>query len=39
VLVADDVADTGKTLELVRDVIDEHVAETGARCSPRSRGP
>ena len=31
VLVADDVADTGKTLELVRDVIDEHVAET--RCA------
>ena len=27
VLVADDVADTGKTLELVRDVIAEHVAE------------
>ena len=31
VLVADDVADTGKTLELVRDVIAEHVAE--ARCA------
>src|SRR5260221_1849924 len=31
VLVADDVADTGKTLELVRDVIVEHVAE--ARCA------
>lgn len=31
VLVADDVADTGKTLELVRDVISEHVAE--ARCA------
>ena len=31
VLVADDVADTGKTLELVRDVISEHVAET--RCA------
>jgi hypoxanthine phosphoribosyltransferase len=27
VLVADDVADTGKTLELVRSVIAEHVAE------------
>jgi hypoxanthine phosphoribosyltransferase len=31
VLVADDVADTGKTLELVRSVIAEHVAE--ARCA------
>jgi hypoxanthine phosphoribosyltransferase len=31
VLVADDVADTGKTLELVRGVIAEHVAE--ARCA------
>jgi hypoxanthine phosphoribosyltransferase len=31
VLVADDVADTGRTLELVRDVIAEHVAE--ARCA------
>jgi hypoxanthine phosphoribosyltransferase len=31
VLVADDVADTGKTLELVRNVIAEHVAE--ARCA------
>jgi hypoxanthine phosphoribosyltransferase len=31
VLVADDVADTGKTLELVRAVIAEHVAE--ARCA------
>ncbi|MGI8664089.1 MAG: phosphoribosyltransferase [Acidimicrobiales bacterium] len=31
VLVADDVADTGKTLELVRSVIVEHVAE--ARCA------
>jgi hypoxanthine phosphoribosyltransferase len=27
VLIADDVADTGKTLELVRDFIAEHVAE------------
>jgi uncharacterized protein len=27
VLIADDVADTGKTIELVRDFIDEHVAE------------
>jgi uncharacterized protein len=27
VLIADDVADTGKTLELVRDFIDEHVAQ------------
>jgi uncharacterized protein len=27
VLVADDVADTGKTLELVRDFISEHVAD------------
>jgi hypoxanthine phosphoribosyltransferase len=31
VLVADDVADTGKTLELVRSVIAEHVSE--ARCA------
>ena len=31
VLVADDVADTGKTLELVRGVIAEHVTE--ARCA------
>src|ERR1700694_4849419 len=31
VLIADDVADTGKTLELVRNVIAEHVAE--ARCA------
>ncbi len=31
VLVADDVADTGKTLELVRNVIAEHVTE--ARCA------
>jgi hypoxanthine phosphoribosyltransferase len=31
VLVADDVADTGKTLELVRSVIAEHVTE--ARCA------
>ncbi len=31
VLVADDVADTGKTLELVRDTIAEHVSE--ARCA------
>src|SRR6202011_3551176 len=31
VLVADDVADTGQTLELVRNVIAEHVAE--ARCA------
>jgi hypoxanthine phosphoribosyltransferase len=31
VLVADDVADTGKTLELVRSVIADHVAE--ARCA------
>ena len=31
VLVADDVADTGRTLELVRNVIAEHVAE--ARCA------
>jgi len=27
VLVADDVADSGRTLELVRKVVDEHVAE------------
>src|SRR5580704_9755247 len=31
VLIADDVADTGKTLELVRKEISEHVAE--ARCA------
>jgi hypoxanthine phosphoribosyltransferase len=31
VLIADDVADTGKTLELVQSVIAEHVAE--ARCA------
>ena len=31
VLIADDVADTGKTLELVRNFIVEHVAE--ARCA------
>lgn len=30
VLVADDVADTGRTLELVRDVIAEHVTEARA---------
>jgi hypothetical protein len=31
VLIADDVADTGKTLELVRNFVAEHVAE--ARCA------
>src|SRR3984893_7626250 len=30
VLIADDVADTGKTLELVRDFVSDHVAEVRA---------
>ena len=37
VLIADDVADTGKTLELVRKEIVEHVAE--ARCAVLYRKP
>ena len=39
VLIADDVADTGKTLELVQREISEHVAETRTAvlyCKPRS---
>ena len=38
VLIADDVADTGKTLELVREFVAEHVAEVRSRRGLREAG-